>query len=291
VVGDLVITGGSNGSIELAGGSFRGFMAALDRMTGASKWVTYTTPEGAKGASIWSSPSADLEAGVVYGATGNNYGAPATDTSDSFIAFDLQTGAIKWKAQAVMGDTFGGGGLGLGPDADFGANPVAFQTMVGGVMTKLIGAGNKGGEAHVVRADTGAMVWERSLCAGAADGSRGIFTNSTWSGKNLLVACNGLAGATLYALDGATGEMAWMRQLSGPVWGRTAVANGVGFVGAGSKLEVFDVDTGMSIKSFDSKGGTIAGTITVANGRVAFGEGLSWSSGVRGSTLTVLAIP
>jgi len=28
----------------------------------------------------------------------------------------------------------------------------------------------------------------------------------------------------------------------------------------------------------------------VANGRVAFGEGLSWSSGVRGSTLTVLAV-
>jgi phage-related tail fiber protein len=74
------------------------------------------------------------------------------------------------------------------------------------------------------------------------------------------------------------------------VWGRTAFANGVGFVGTGTKLEAFDVDTGDVIKSWESKGGTIASTISVANGRVAFGEGLSWSSGKRGSTLTVLAI-
>jgi outer membrane protein assembly factor BamB len=95
----------------------------------------------------------------------------------------------------------------------------------------------------------------------------------------------------LYALDGATGDVAWMRKLEGLVWGRIAVANGVGFVGTGDELEAFDVDTGKVIKSFKSKGGTIAGTITIANGRVAFGEGLTWSSGVAGRTLTVLAVP
>jgi hypothetical protein len=56
-------------------------------------------------------------------------------------------------------------------------------------------------------------------------------------------------------------------------------------------MEAFDVDTGALIKSFPSKGGTLAGGITVAHGRVAFGEGLSWSSGIAGSTLTVLALP
>jgi hypothetical protein len=55
-------------------------------------------------------------------------------------------------------------------------------------------------------------------------------------------------------------------------------------------LEAFDVDTGAVIKSWQSSGGTIASTITISRGRVAFGEGLSWSSGVRGTKLTMLAI-
>jgi hypothetical protein len=44
------------------------------------------------------------------------------------------------------------------------------------------------------------------------------------------------------------------------------------------------------LKTFPTKGGTLASGITVSNGRVAFGEGLSWSGGVRGSTLHVLSV-
>jgi polyvinyl alcohol dehydrogenase (cytochrome) len=289
VVGDLLFIGGSNGGTELAGGAFRGYLSALDRKTGSIKWTTYTVPEGAKGASIWSSPSADLAAGQVYASTGNNYGAPATDTSDAFIAFDMMTGEIKWKYQSIKNDTFGGLG-GQGPDADFGANPVLYEAMIDGVATKLIAAGNKGGEAHAARRDTGAMVWKRMLCMGYADGSRGVFVNSTWSGKNLLVACNEGGPATLYGLDGATGNISWMRKLDAQVWGRMSVANGVGFAGVGTTLEVFDVDSGAVLKTFPSKGGTVAGTISIANGRVAFGEGLTWSNGKRGNTLHVLTV-
>jgi polyvinyl alcohol dehydrogenase (cytochrome) len=286
--GDVILIGGSNGGIELGGGSFRGYMAALNRMTGDVLWVTRTVPENAKGASIWSSPSADLAAGRAYGSTGNNYGNPATDTSDSIIAFDLASGEIVWKNQRVQNDTFGGGLGGSGPDSDFGANPVLYEAMVDGVMTKLVAAGTKGGTTHAVRRDDGMLVWTRSLCSGQADGSRGIFVNSTWSGKNMLFACNEGGPATLYALDGATGDVVWMRALTGQVWGRMSAANGVGFVGTGTNLEVFDVDTGAVIKTFPSKGGTVAGTITISNGRVAWGEGLSWSSGRRGTTLHVL---
>jgi outer membrane protein assembly factor BamB len=289
VVGDYVLVGGSNGGLELSTGAFRGYLSALDRMTGEVAWTTHTVPTGAKGASIWSSVSADLASNRVYASTGNNYGAPATDTSDAIIAFDLATGEILWKNQRVENDTFGGFGGG-GPDYDFGANPVLYETMVDGVMTQLVSAGAKSGAAHAVRRDDGMLVWTRSLCTGTADGSRGIFVNSTWTGKYMLFACNEASSATLYALDGATGDVAWMRTLPGLVWGRMSVANGVGFVGTGTTLEVFDVDTGMVLKSVPSKGGTVAGTITIANGRVAFGEGLSWSSGVRGSTLTVLTV-
>jgi polyvinyl alcohol dehydrogenase (cytochrome) len=289
VAGDVILVGASNGGIELGGGSFRGHLTAVDVMTGDNKWIAYTVPEATNGASMWSSPSADLEAGVAYGSTGNNYGMPASDTSDSIIQFDLKTGDIKWKAQRVENDTFGPG-FGGGPDYDFGANPVLYETMVDGAMTKLVSAGAKSGAAHAVRRDTGELVWTRSMCEGTADGSSGIFTNSAWTGKNMLFACNEGGPATLYALDGATGDIAWMRALKGQVWGRTAIANGVGFVGTGTTLEAFDVDTGAVLKSIESKGGTIASTITVSNGRVAFGEGLSWSGGVAGRTLTVLSV-
>ena len=288
VAGDVVLVGGSNGGIELSTGNFRGFMTALNAMSGDQAWSTFTAPDGAKGASIWSSPAADLAENRAYGSTGNNYGPPASDTSDAIIAFDLKTGGIIWKAQAVKDDTFA---LGNGkPDADFGANPVLFEAMVEGQMTKLAGAGCKGGVAMAVRRDTGAEVWKRTLCMGQADGSRGIFVNSTWDGKNLLVACNEGGPATLYALDGGTGNVTWMRALPAQVWGRMSVANGVGFVGTGTKLEVFDTADGKVLTTINSKGGTVAGTITIANGRVAFGEGLTWSSGVRGTKMTVLTV-
>jgi outer membrane protein assembly factor BamB len=94
----------------------------------------------------------------------------------------------------------------------------------------------------------------------------------------------------LFALDGATGDISWQQPLPGQVWGRLAVANGVGFVGTGANLLVFDADTGTTIMMIPSKGGTVASGISVSRGRVAFGEGLSWSSGAYGSTLHVLAV-
>lgn len=290
VAGDVVIVGGSNGGIELGGGMFRGFLSAVDRKTGELKWTTFTTPDGSKGASIWSSPSADIEAGFAYAGTGNNYGPPASDASDSIIQFDLASGEIKYKAQVRKEDAFSLGGN-SGPDYDFGANPTLYETMVNGAMTQLATAGDKGGVVHSIRRDTGEVVWTRELGMGFADGSSGVFTNGAWTGKIFVVAMNESGPATLYGLDGATGDIVWMRALAGQVWGRTAVANGVGFVGTGTNLEVFDVDTGAPIKSFPSSGGTVAGTITVGHGRVAFGEGLTWSNGVAGTKVTVLSLP
>ena len=285
--GDVIIVGGSSGVDELSGGGkFRGYFSGVDRKTGELKWSTFTVPEGSRGASVWSTLSADLGLGLGFAGTGNNYGMPTTDTSDAIIAFELSTGAIKWKNQRVKNDGFGGGS---GPDADFGANPVLYEANVGGSATKLVADGNKGGSVFAMKREDGMLLWERSLGAGTADGSKGIFTNFAWSGKHLVVACNEGGPATLYALDGATGEIAWMRKLTGQVWGRTAFANGVGFVGTGTTLEAFDVDTGAVIKSWPSTG-TIASTITISRGRVAFGEGLSWSGGKRGTKLTVLAV-
>jgi outer membrane protein assembly factor BamB len=116
-------------------------------------------------------------------------------------------------------------------------------------------------------------------------------SNTTWSGRHVLVACNEGGPSTLHALDGATGATVWQRPLTGQVWGRISVADGVGLVGVAQTLELFDIDTGASITSLPSKRGTVASTVSVANSRVAFGEGLRWSGGAAGSMLTVLGVP
>jgi polyvinyl alcohol dehydrogenase (cytochrome) len=292
--GDLLLAGGSGFSVELQRLPFQGFLAAFQRATGGGLWRSYTVPATARGVGIWSAPAVDLDATRAYVTTGNNYGPPATDTANAFIAFDLQ-GTMLWKNQRLAGDTGATfqseGNPPVVSDLDFGANPVLYEAVVGGVMTELVSAGAKSGTAHALRRSDGMEVWSRALGSGDGVGTRGIFSNSTWTGKSMLFAINEGDGATLHALDGATGDIVWSLALpGGKVWGRTAVANGVGFVGTGQSLVVFDADTGAFIKSFATVG-TVAGTITVANGRVAFGEGLAWSDGRYGDTLTVLAVP
>ena len=47
---------------------------------------------GPSGAGVWSSPAIDVRRNALYATTGDNYSAPATRTSDSFVALDLDTG-------------------------------------------------------------------------------------------------------------------------------------------------------------------------------------------------------
>jgi polyvinyl alcohol dehydrogenase (cytochrome) len=285
-VGGLVLVGGASGPAELSGGVYRGFMSALDAMTGAKKWTEFTVPEGSTGASFWSTASASMEDMHVYGGTGNNYGPPATDTSDSLIAFDWTTGAVKWKYQRVENDTFPGNFS--APDSDFGNNPVVYEA--GG--QKLVAGATKYGYIVSLKRESGELAWKRDICkSGSADGNEGLFTNFAYSGKALVGACNEAGPATLVALDPATGDMLWTRPLPGRVFGRMAFANGVGFIGTGEAVEAFDADTGAMIKSFPSKG-TVASTITISRGRVTFGDGIAWLPAglIAGSTLTVLGI-
>ena len=157
-------------------------------------------------------------------------------------------------------------------------------------LTKLVAAGGKSGAIYALRRADGQHLWTRQLGIGSVDGSSGVMNNTTWSGKHVLVACNEGGPSTLYALDGATGDVIWQRKLAGSVWGRISVANGVGFVGNENVLEAFDIESGAVLYSHKNVG-TLAGVITIANGRVAFGEGLDWFTGKPGKMLTVLTVP
>jgi polyvinyl alcohol dehydrogenase (cytochrome) len=307
IADDKIYIGGSNAQELIPGTAptFRGFVFASNIADGSEVWNAFMVPEDANGAAVWSSPTVDVDTGEVFAGTGNNYTEPATDSSDAIIAID-DTGTIKWKNQRYAGDIFSFYATSQGitnPDYDFGANPTLFEAEVDGTMTKLVAAGQKSGDFHVLKRADGAEVCKRNLGPGSLNGSRGIFNNGAWDGTHLLVAANGATSdapgsepsdsafgqSVLFAIDPATCDVAWERQLRGPVMGPITVANGVGFVGADRHLEAFNTDTGQRLFSYDAPS-TIACAPTVSDGRVAFGTGINWSVGTTGTMLVVLSL-
>jgi polyvinyl alcohol dehydrogenase (cytochrome) len=226
-----------------------GAVAAVDAATGKVLWTWHTMetakPLGRKnsqgidvygpsGAPIWSSPSVDLKKGVVYTATGENTSPPATGTSDSLIAIDLATGRQKWVFQALANDVwnmacpvgaprpgqplkpncfFAGEGSVL-RDHDFGGGPVIWR----GKGRELILGGQKSGDIWAVDAATGKQVWHHQFGKGSPLG--GVHWGIATDGTRLFapIADPGLpaslSAAGLYAIDIATGKVAWQWKAS-----------------------------------------------------------------------------
>ncbi len=107
-------------------GGDRGTIYALDEATGKVRWTFDTVngplwghPEINSGGGAWYSPAVDVKRGLVYAGTGNP--APFVGTAefpngssrpganlytDSLIALDLHTGALRWYFQVTPHDIF-----------------------------------------------------------------------------------------------------------------------------------------------------------------------------------------
>jgi polyvinyl alcohol dehydrogenase (cytochrome) len=272
----------------------RGFIGALTK-DGELAWQKYTVEGNERGATIWSTPSVDETLGIVYGATGNNHGPPATTTSDAFVAVPIEGGDFMWTQQIFEGDTWSSPTPGT-PDNDFGANPIVFDYDG----QKLVAGGNKGGDFWVVDRETGTVLKKVNLGPGSAF-KGGIFVSGAWDGKRLLTVCNGATStepgsetegspAVLYALDPLTLEIQWMRQVAGPVYSPITVANGVGFYGKNATLQAFDTETGEVLFEFPTEG-TIATAPAISNGYVVFGSGMTWIQSLPGSKYYAFKVP
>jgi polyvinyl alcohol dehydrogenase (cytochrome) len=129
---------------------------------------------GPAGAAIWSSPTVDAKRGVIYAATGNAYADPPQPTSNAIIAFDMDTGAIRWVNQVLPGDVWimrcdpqsGGAEAAdnpncpenVGPDFDFSASP-ALTTLDNGKDVLVVT--QKSGVGYALDPDdNGATIWE-----------------------------------------------------------------------------------------------------------------------------------
>jgi alcohol dehydrogenase (cytochrome c) len=162
VVKDKVIVG-------VAGGEFgiRGFLAAYDAKTGKEAWRFHTVPEPGErghdtwagdswmhgGAPIWVTGSYDPELNLTYWGTGNpgpdwNAAQRRGDNlySDSALALDADTGALKWYFQFSPNDAY---------DYDAVQIPVLVDAPWNGRARKLMLWANRNGFFYVLDRATG----------------------------------------------------------------------------------------------------------------------------------------
>lgn len=211
--------------------TFRGSMAALDAATGKLIWKTYTIAQppaktkissagtqlwGPSGAGIWGSPAIDVKRKLIYAGTGNNYSDPPTNTSDALLAFDMETGALKWSKQLT--EDAWNASCGRGPaascpqkpdrDVDLGASPV-LHTLSGGKDVILIG--QKSGVVWALDPDRqGATIWKKEISKGGGLG--GIQWGIATDEHNVYAPISDIIpgpGGGLFALQIATGEKVW----------------------------------------------------------------------------------
>jgi polyvinyl alcohol dehydrogenase (cytochrome) len=209
--------------------TFRGSVAALDTSNGSIVWKTYTVPEAKpvgknaqgvivlapSGVGVWSSPTIDRKRGVVYVVTGNTYsGTAAEPTSDSLIAVDPKTGAIKWSKQFTTDDVFGcrAGSANCmeksGPDFDFGT-PAMLVTRTDGKDVILLG--QKSGLVYAVDPDKqGELLWQYRAGEGSIWG--GVQWGMSSDSEQLYVPVSDIRNPKpggLHAVNIVTGERAW----------------------------------------------------------------------------------
>lgn len=236
---------------------FRGSVSALDAATGQAIWKSYTIANepkpvgknkngvqlwGPSGAGIWSSPTVDLEHRMVYVATGDSYSDPPASTSDSFMAFDMETGKLAWSRQITSGDAYNvdcdipaekqvNCPASNGPDFDFGSSPILVKLANG---RRALIAGQKSGVVTAVDPDRqGKILWQKRVGRGGSLG--GVQWGAAADANNVYVAVSDVlrrpapagspagqasvfgvpyeldpkVGGGLFALKLGTGETVW----------------------------------------------------------------------------------
>ncbi len=288
--------------------TFRGSVLALDGKTGAEKWRAWmvgepkprgknasgTTLYGPSGVAIWSTPLVDATRGLIYVVTGDNYSAPATDLSDSIVALDLKTGAVRWHYQATRGDIWnvscgfadsGNCPADSGPDYDFGSAPVLAHGRDG---HDYVLAGQKSGLLYAVDPDSGALKWMKRVGRGGVFG--GIHFGIAAEGGTVFVPVSDMADGNtypmaarpgVYALDVATGRTEWSapspdtcgdKRFCQPGYGAAiSVTSGMVLAGAlDGHLRALDAKTGRVL--WDTQ---TAVPVTAVNGATAHGGSMA----------------
>jgi polyvinyl alcohol dehydrogenase (cytochrome) len=251
VAGGKLIVGVSSNEEGVASGlygpyaccTFRGKVLALNPNTGAIQWSTYTVPSNSgagdsnlpctgsaqtgddnptgcdyTGGAVWDTPAIDLDTGMVFIGTGNNYTTPDSavaceqlamgnntsdanctapnDYFDSVLALNLSNGSIVWGHKVAGWDAwtvacfFLPPGVTwcpspLSPDYDFGGSGPNLMKGKGPKGASLVGIGQKSGVYWAFDEKTGATVWNTLVGPGSALG--GIEWGTAFDGGRIIV--------------------------------------------------------------------------------------------------------
>ncbi len=313
--------------------TFRGSVSSIDAATGKKIWQSYSVTDPAKpykkskegtqmhgpaGASVWSSPTVDLKRKLVYAATGNSYTSVDINTSDSVLAFDLETGRMVWSSQVQPKDNFIVGCPRVpncpdedGPDFDFGTSVILRKLPNG---KDILVAGQKSGVAWGLDPDQrGKVIWQTRLGKGsalggiewghAADDKLAYFAISDRFGKD------GTPG--LYALDLVTGQQKWGTPAPTGIPGNrgqssaVAVIPGAVFSGAlnghfrayatSNGEIIWDVETNRPYDTVNGVAEAHGGSIdapgpVIAHGIVYTNSGYGIFGGVKGNVLLAFSV-
>jgi polyvinyl alcohol dehydrogenase (cytochrome) len=330
---------------ELSGGApnyecckFRGSVASLDAHDGRVLWQTYiidrpskpyrktangTQLYGPAGGSVWSAPT---KHNLLYVGTGNSYTDVPTAHTDSIVALEMSSGAIRWANQLRTKDNYVVGcetpdaaGKGdcpvtLGPDVDFGTSPI-LRTLADG--RQLLLTGEKSGQVYALDPQSGRQVWSAQVGAGSSLG--GIEWGSAADPTQMYLPVSDAATAKpggLVALRIADGRQVWQANPPPPVcsWGSRnclaaqsqAVSAVPGAVFSGSQdghLRAYASQDGRVIWDFDTAqtfqtvngvpgvGGSLDnGGATVAGGMVYVNSGYGRITGQPGNLLLAFSV-
>jgi polyvinyl alcohol dehydrogenase (cytochrome) len=323
--------------------TFRGSVVALDAATGKTMWQTFMIAEKPQmvgknaagtplwkpaGVGVWSTPTIDLARNTIYVGTGNSYTAPAAPMSDSIVALDIDTGAIRWFNQITANDAFVVGCKAgnencpeqVGPDHDFGSSPIL--RTIGG--RRILLAGQKSGVMFALDPDArGKVLWQQRVGKGSELG--GIEWGPAADAANVYIAVSDViaqgAGRSempggLHALRIADGQRLWHTPApaltckggpgcSGAQSAAISVIPGVAFSGSvDGHMRAYSTKDGKIIWEFNTMrdfqtvngvkaaGGSIdAGGPVIVNGMLLTNSGYGRWRGKPGNVLLAFGLP
>lgn len=230
---------------------FKNRVVCVNADNGTTAWEYWVTGEHdiGKGGSMWTSPAVDEKERILYVATGSNKFLGAGDPvlfTESILAFDADTGYLRWYYQAHPNDTF---------DLDWGCHPIVFDAagplMKKGATRQCVAAGNKDG-IYCFDRYSGELLWRTQLTQTYHYGGPNVDSIAFDNNKLYLVsnAATQLIGkppiSVTAALDSYTGRIVWWTyNLESICLSGIGGANGVLYQGfTDGRLEALDADTG-----------------------------------------------
>lgn len=231
----------------------RGGLARIPLDDPTHPLIRYLVPEGSVGASVWSTPAIDEQAGLVYVTTGNADRQDATrgEYGSALLALDAVT--LEIRASFFLTIPYGDA------DVDFGSSPLLFQTADG---QPYVAANGKNGVVYVLRRPDLSLAWQYQIALDCIDPKLGCGSVSTpafdgsvlYTGAGTSATPGGTPGQ-VFAFDPASGQPNWIYSAPGVVIAPVTLTPGLVWVPNTKGLSILDSATGSELWTQNDSGG------------------------------------